>query len=247
MNDPANLITNMVAAFADGLALTERTSGQDSGHFRELTNINDDSSAGYVRYWDSNNPALDRMVLVCLLGGPVKTELLFLFGNADGVLPHFHGQLVQFPPDACVYNIDLLPRLDPVEHPDYFATVMHPLTKPYLKAVTKKDNSCAQAPQNPALAAFMSPWGIGSGKTDTAEVARVTPLLEQYVEHYLQLATTLDYPAPDGLKARDHKHIAAFFDDALDPRAWNGVYRTVGEAAGKDIKNILMQAAAQTS
>ncbi|MGI9309235.1 MAG: hypothetical protein ACR2P6_08225, partial [Gammaproteobacteria bacterium] len=196
---PPDLITGMIDTFDAALDLSERTIDAGGKYFRELQNISDGSSAGFIRYWDSRNPLLDRMVLVCLIGGPVKTQLLFLFGRAENTLPHFHGQLVQFPPDACVYNVDLLPRLDPVEHPAYFAEVMHPLSKPYLKAVSKKDNSCAQAPMNPALAAFMSPWGIGSGKTDQAEVDRVTPLLNQYVEHYVQLASSLDYPAPEGL------------------------------------------------
>ena len=62
-----------------------------------------------------------------------------------------------------------------------------------------------------------------------------------YVDHYLALARTLNYAGPAGpeLRARDQRHMRQLHSDELDPRAWKGVYRVIGEAVGHRIKDIL--------
>ena len=156
-------------------------------------------------------------------------------------MPHFHAQVVQFAPDACVFNTDFLPRLDPIDHPDYFTEVFAPLSKPYWRAVNDHDNVCSRAPANPAIAAYLTPWSIGVGRpTDRAELDRVAPQIEAFHEHYLRLADQLDYPVdPDELRDRDRRHLDAFFSDKLDPRAWRGVYGLIGESAGQELKQLL--------
>jgi len=212
----------------------------DGAAFMALRSL-EDTDAGSVRLWQAEpHSALDRMAHVQLLAGPVVTQLFFIFGKRSGCMPHFHSQLVQFPPDGCVYNADLMPRLDAVMHPGYFTNVYSDLTKPYLKATSKTENSCSKALMNPAIAAFLSPWGIVSHRTDTAEYERVRPHLDAYLTHYLQLPESLQSTASsEELTQRDAAHLERFFDDDLDPRAWNGVYRIIGEAAGKQIKAIL--------
>ena len=120
--------------------------------------------AGMLRVWHARDSSLDRMVHARLLGSPVDTSLFFVFARSDTIVPHFHGQVVQFGPDACVYNADLLPRLDPVDHPGYFDAVFGPITQAYWKATQKPENACASAPGNPAIAAYLSPWSIGAGR-----------------------------------------------------------------------------------
>jgi hypothetical protein len=215
----------------------------DGGHYMSLQQAdNPDVSAGYVRFWTAPSGApLDRMIHLRLIAGPVETQLLFIFGRADNSMPHFHAQAVQFPPAGCVYNVDFIPRLDPVDHPDWFETVFGALRRPYRKATSDAQNSCAQAPANPALAVYMSPWGIASSQTDQAELERVTPSIVAYLEQYLALASQNIWSVADpaAQSARDSRHLVRFFADELDPRAWNGVYRIVGEEAGLAIKALM--------
>jgi len=241
-----DFIADLGARSAAALEFDERM-GDPDGPFLNLTRADDPATgAGYVRVWAAREPALiDRMVHVRLQSAPVDTQLFFLFGRSETAMPHFHAQVVQFAPEACVFNADFLPRLDPVDHPDYYRQAFRPLSKPYWRAVNDTDNVCALAPANPAIAAYLSPWSIGCGKpTNRAELERVTPQIHAFLAHALKLARELDYPVADpaALRARDARHLDQFFSDRLDPRAWNGVYTLIGEAAGKELKQLLKTA-----
>jgi hypothetical protein len=205
-----------------------------------------ESTAGYLRYWLAPDASpLDRMIHMRLIAGPVETQLMFMFGKPATSMPHFHAQAVQFPPDGCVYNADLLPRLDPVDHPEWIERVYGPLRRPYRQATSDKQNSCNQAPANPALAVYMSPYGLASSQTTSEELDRVAPSIDAYLDHYLSLATEAGWDVADGeaLQDRDRRHLEKFFADEMDPRAWNGVYRIIGEAAGKRAKGLFQNPA----
>ncbi len=243
-------IEALIARCLSAVAWTERTA-PDGGPCIALTVADDpQQSAGYVRFWEgpADSP-LDRMVQMRLQAGPVETQLLFLFGRPETVMPHFHAQAVQFPPAGCVYNADLLPRVDPVDHPEWFERVFGALRRPYRKATSDRENSCAQAPANPMLALYMSPWGIASGQTDREELEKVRPSIDAYLDHYLGLAAESGWDVADtgAQVARDSRHLAQFFSDELDPRAWNGVYRIVGEDTGRRVKQLLQEPAAATA
>ncbi|MFW2403733.1 MAG: hypothetical protein ACN4GT_03125 [Gammaproteobacteria bacterium] len=231
----------MASRCREALPLDEILS--DGGPCRSLTRADDSAAAGWIRLWSApDSDLVDRMIHIRLQADPVDTQLFFLFGRRSTAMPHFHAQVVQFAPDACVYNADFLARLDPVEHPDYFAQVFEPLSKPYWRAINDQQNKCALAPANPAIAAYLTPWSIGVGQpTDRAELDRVAPQIHAFLDHYLDLARSLDYPIEDAPAqiARDRAHLENFFADRLDRRAWNGVYGMIGEAAGQDLKNIL--------
>lgn len=202
---------------------------------------NSDLSAGYVRLWRApDNLPLDRMIHMRLVAGPVETQLLFVFGITTSTMPHMHTQIVQFPPEGCVYNVDYLPRVDAVDDPGWFARVFTALRRPYRKATADSANSCAQAPANPALAVYMSPWGIASGRADKAELDRVRPCISEYIDHYISLAQESGWAAdnPAAMADRDRRHLDIFFGDDIDPRAWNGVYKVIGEELGKEIKGL---------
>jgi len=235
-------INSVIDDFTARSDLTE-TLGPDSGPYLLLTHSESPSdSAGYVRLWCAQGASpLDRMVHMRLIAGPVETQLLFVFGRADTCMPHLHLQLVEFPPDGCVYNVDLMPRLDAVDFPDWFTRVYSGLRRPYRQATGDRGNSCAQAPANPALAVYMSPWGIASGRANREELNRVEPQLRDYVSHYLALAGQDDWAPPSGVDTaeRDQRYLELFFADKLDPRAWHGVYKVVGEARGRVIKSLL--------
>ncbi|MCP4000077.1 MAG: hypothetical protein GY727_04115 [Gammaproteobacteria bacterium] len=215
----------------------------DRGPYMQLHQAeNKDATAGYVRYWIApSGDNLDRMIHLRLIAGPVETQLLFIMGRADSSMPHFHAQAVQFPPAGFVYNVDFIPRLDPVDYPEWFDLVFGPLRRPYKKATSDRDNSCAQAPANPALAVYMSPWGIASSQTDQDELERVTPCIVAYLEQYIALASQNSWSVTDPVAQceRDRRHLERFFADDLDPRAWNGVYRIVGDEAGLAIKALM--------
>ena len=233
-------ISRYIDSFVQSRLLTEieRPGG---GPYMPLTTAENGTSAGYVRLWRGTGVStLDRMIHMRLIAGPVETQLLFVFGRADTSMPHLHAQVVQFPPDGCVYNMDYLPRVDPIDHPDWFTRVFDALRRPYRRATADAANSCAQAPANPALAIYMSPWGIASGRANREELERLTSELDAYVDHYLTLANASGWEVADPLAQalRDRRHLELFFADELDPRAWNGVYRVVGEADGRSIKTV---------
>jgi len=208
-----------------------------------LSNINEPGTgAGHVRLWQARQGCGDRMIHFRLHAGPVDTQLLFLFGRPDSVLPHLHFQVVQFAADACVFNADLLPRLDPIDYPDYFTELFSPLNKAFWKATGDWQNACSHAPGNPAIALYLSPWSIGAGRpTSQAELQRVQPAFKAYLEHWLTLSKGLDYAGPDAalLRERDQRHLRCFLAESLDPRAWKGVYRIVGEETGQQIREII--------
>lgn len=243
MSDPEfgfQFVSALVSRILAAAPMQERT-GESGGPFMALTNEADGGPAGFLRLWEARDERLDRLVHLRLQSAPVDTQLLFLFGRADTCMPHFHGQVVQFGPDACVYNADIIPRLDPVDHPGYFRAVYGPVTKPYWKATADEKNACCRAPANPAIAVYLSPWSIAAGRpTNRAELDRVAPSILAYLDQELALSRGLDYPSPDGaaLRARDRRHMEIFHSDELDPRAWKGVYRVVGDATGRRIKAV---------
>jgi len=237
-----NFILGLIDKTLTSQALNE-LNADSGGPFMALSRIDDPSTdAGAVRLWRGTGDSLiDRMIHFRLISDPVDTQLFFLFGRPDSSMPHFHSQVVQFGPDACVFNADYLPRLDPVDHPDYFTEVFAPITKPYWKAINDRENICALAPASPAIAAYLSPWSIGCGRpTNRAELDRVAPSIDAFLSHYLDLAGSLAYTGPpaDQLRDRDRRHLDLFFDDRLDPRAWKGVYGVIGEDIGQRIKDI---------
>lgn len=238
-----DFIEDLIARSQSERSFAEHT-GSGGGPHRALVRADDPTqSAGYLRLWAATGDGrIDRMIHVRLRSDPVDTQLFFVFGRSDTAMPHFHAQVVQFSPDACVYNADWLPRLDPVDHPDYYTEVFGPITKAYWKAINDRENMCALAPANPAIAAYLSPWSIGVGQPTTrAELDTVTPQIHAFLAHYLQLAGGFEYPVDDGeaLRARDARHLDTFFSDHLDPRAWKGVYGVIGEATGRELKQIL--------
>ncbi|HJP38679.1 MAG: hypothetical protein QF483_09900 [Gammaproteobacteria bacterium] len=219
--------------------LTDETGGPQMALFRADDPTTD---AGALRLWQGSDDGLiDRMIHFRLVSDPVDTQLFFLFGRDGTAMPHFHAQVVQFGADACVFNTDYLPRLDPIDHPDYYTEVFATLSKPYWKAINDKNNVCALAPASPAIAVYLSPWSIGCGRpTNRAELDRVSPSIEAFLDQYLNLAGNLVYAgsSADQLRDRNQRHLEQFFDDRLDPRAWKGVYNVIGEAMGQQVKMI---------
>jgi hypothetical protein len=230
----------LIGRIQTALRLEERRTGDDP--LLPLINVADGTSAGFLRLWVATDDTLvDRLIHCRLQSGPVDTHLLFLFGRTDTPMPHFHGQVVQFGPDGFVYNADIIPRLDAVEHPDYYTEVYRPITKAYWTVATNRENVASMAPANPAIAVYLSPWSIAAGRpTNRAELERTEPSVLAYLEHYLALSRTLSYrgPGPAELRARDARHLALLQSDELDPRAWKGVYRLVGEDVGRRLKEI---------
>ncbi len=238
-------IESLAARARQSLAFEEEA-GPAGGPRLSFTSAQEpDHAAGFARVWRAGAGTLaDRMIQVRLAAGAVETQLFFAFGRAETVMPHFHAQVVQFSEAACVFNADFLPRLDPVDYPDYFRTVLHPLNTPYWKATSNYDNVCSHAPGNPGIAAYLSPWSIGTSRPATrAELDRVGPSITAFLDHWLQLASALrfDGPAAAELRARDARHLASFFDERLDPRAWKGVYRLIGEPAGHALRELLQK------
>jgi hypothetical protein len=227
------------------LALTELPGHRGGPRLTLGSPASEGGSTGYVRLWQGNAGArIDRMTQVRLQSAAADTHLLFIFGREETPMPHFHAQVVQFAADACVYNADLLPRLDPVDHPDYYREVFGPLTKAFWTATQIQENVCAQVAANPALAVYLSPWGIAAGRpTNRAELERVGPQIHAYLEHYLALAARLEDRQADPvmLRARHHRHLELFMSEDLDPRAWKGVRRIVGDAATEELRAILRE------
>ncbi len=233
-------VSELVAGCLAAYPFDEQT--VDGGPRLMLSHRDTGADAGFLRLW-SGHGVIDRMIHLRLRGDPADTQLMFVFGRSDSVMPHFHAQTVQFGEDACIYNADLIPRLDPVDHPDYYASVFAPITKAYWQATQTAGNACASAPGNPAIAAYLSPYSIGASRpTDQAELERVGKQIRLYLDHYLELPRTLAYPTPDHelLIARDQRHLGCFFSEELDQRAWKGVRRLVSDPVYSEIRTHLM-------
>ena len=234
----------LIARVQARIRLQERP-GSDGGVFLPLHNIVDGAAAGFLRLWAAiDDSQIDRLIHFRLSSPPIDTQLLFLFGRADTAMPHFHGQVVQFGVDACVYNADIIPRLDPVDHPAYFREVYGPVTRAYWKVTTDQKNVCSMAPANPAIAVYLSPWSIAAGRPTTkAELDKATPSIEAYIDQCLALAGGLAYPSPPGpqMRERDQRYLEILHSDELDPRAWKGVYRVLGEDIGHRVKGVFAQ------
>lgn len=230
------------------LAFREEPGPGGSGPLLALQSAADRSvDAGFVRrFTAAGDHQGDRVVHFRLIGGPVDTELLFFFGRPGSAMPHLHLQIVQFAADACVFNADWLPRLDPVDYPDYVRKTLEPLNRPYWQAVNDRSRVCSHAPANPGIATYLSPWSIGTGRpAPRAELDAVTPSIDAYVDHWIALATGHAFagPEPAVLRHRDARHLACFFDERLDPRAWRGVYAAIGEDAGHAVRRVLQEPA----
>ncbi|MEC9374809.1 MAG: hypothetical protein VYA80_00400 [Pseudomonadota bacterium] len=243
-DNPVNFVTDAISSCeSTGLLLEEFGKHNNDPYLKINFEEKPDLSAGWLRLWKSiDGSPLDRMVYLHLSAGPALTQLLFIFGKPESTFPHMHLQLVNLPGEGLVYNIDILPRIDPIEDFEWFNRVYRQLRRPYRKATQEEQNSCAQAPANPALAVLMSPWGIASQRTDNDELLRVEPQLNEYMKHYLNLTSQSDWSSkdPSAQKQRDRKHLNLFLSDELDPRAWNGVYRVVGKKMGMQIKHIML-------
>jgi hypothetical protein len=228
------------------LPFTEATGPGGSAPLLPLAAAADPATpAGWVRRYDGQGAHQgDRIVHFRLASAAVDTELLFFFGRAATAMPHLHLQVVQFGADACVFNADWLPRLDPVDYPDYQRHVLEPMNTPYWKAINDRSRACSHAPANPAIAAYLSPWSIGASRpAPQAELTAVTPSIDAYLDHWVALAAAPPFAGPDetALRTRDARHLACFLDERLDPRAWRGVYAAVGETAGHAIRRLIQQ------
>jgi hypothetical protein len=235
--------TALLARAGAHSALLEHLS-ESGGPFLSFRDVEDDSNAGYLRLWSmpDREAKIDRLIHCRLCKPPVDTHLLFIFGDPGSAVPHFHAQVVQFSPDACVYNADIIPRLDPVDHPEYFRAVYGPVTTAYWRATSDRQNICALASANPAVTLYLSPWGITAGRPTTRdELLRVTPSILAYLDHCLSLARMLPYPAPAAglMRARDRRHLDLLHSEKTDPRAWKGVVRIVGADPAARIRDIL--------
>lgn len=116
--------------------------------------------------------------------------------------------------------------------------------KPYWRAVNDYANVCSHAPGNPGIAAYLSPWSIGTSRPATrTELDRIAPSIHAYLDHWLALAEGFRFPGPEGarLRERDARHLACFFDESLDPRAWKGVYAAIGEVMGCQVRALLQK------
>lgn len=238
-----SFVEDLVARSCAAQGFTERN-GENGGPLIPLRAADaPHADAGFLRLWAGAPGSLaDRMLHFRLCAGPVDTQLFFLFGRADSVMPHFHAQVVQFSPTACVFNADFLPRLDAVDYPQYFRQVFDPLNKPYWKATGDYQNVCSHAPGNPAIATYLSHWSIGTSRPSTIdELVKVTPSIHGYLAHWLDLAATLRFDGPDAaiLRRRDARHLDCFLDESLDPRSWKGVYSVVGKEIGSRIRQII--------
>lgn len=241
-----SFVEELVARSLGGQTAFRERTGNAGGPFMQLRAVDAPrADAGFLRLWAAEPGSLaDRMLHFRLCAGPVDTQLFFLFGRADSVMPHFHAQVVQFSAEACVFNADFLPRLDAVDYPQYFRQVFDPLNMPYWKAINDYQNVCSHASGNPAIATYLSHWSIGTSRPATVtELAKVTPSIHSYLAHWLALASTLQFSGPDEtvMRQRDSKHLSCFLDENLDPRAWKGVYTVVGKEVGQRIRQTIAE------
>lgn len=223
-------------------ALVERATGNVSlrhvegadGPYRTL-------GSGQIELWvGGEDSTVDRMIRVTLRGGPVETQLLWLFCADDCASPHYHAQLVGMPGDRFVHNVDLLPRVDLALHGDYVAEVFEPLSEARAELVSEPQHACARGGVQPGMAVYLSPWGVVGAGAARDEVRRASKLFEVYLDHALSLSREMRFQGtPAALAARHAALVAAHTDSQLDARAWQGTERLVGVEGVSEIKRVM--------
>ncbi|WP_327011235.1 hypothetical protein OHA72_30540 [Dactylosporangium sp. NBC_01737] len=210
--------------------------------YRELRSPMSPAPVGTMRVWQGDGE-ISRMVYVGLVVPPINLDshMVFAFTASRSGVPHFtldsvHGGAYY------AYHLDLIPRAELSSHLSYMDSAYHPLTGLYEEASQREGLSRAHI--GPRQHALMSPWMLVH-RADEAAFQGMTPIVEAYVAHWLELvsaglpAPVIESLADTDLAARDGTVRANLFSPEVDP-VWAQVSRLLGEPASDEIRDVLM-------
>ncbi|MFD3807650.1 hypothetical protein ACFWSF_26065 [Streptomyces sp. NPDC058611] len=233
----ARLSRTVLDALLAGTALQERPTP-----WTVLTSPAAPHPVGSVRYFRGDGQgAVDAVVTVSLVvpAFGLDSHMVFAFGAADGPLPHFTLDSVQAG-GGYAFHLDLVQRVDLAVSPAYADLLYGPLTAPFARA--SEISGLTPAAISPRQRSLMSPWMLVHRADETA-LRAITPIAEEYLAHWLELARA--FPADAAAEAkegdaalRDRRLRQALFSREIDP-VWAQVDRLLGPAATDGLRGLL--------
>jgi hypothetical protein len=181
--------------------------------------------------------SVERMVSTSLVmpARDHQTHMLFCFGAADTLLPHFTIDSSDQGQGLFAFHLDLIPRLELGAHLTHMRAVYGPLTDTFLLA----RSIAGLTPVNitPEQRSVMSPWMLVHGANEAAFARCEQEIMTPYREHFVELCKRL--PAgPKPSLDRDRAVRAALFDPSVDP-VWGRVDRMLGVDTTALIRGLL--------
>ncbi|MFG2972485.1 hypothetical protein ACGFYY_05705 [Streptomyces sp. NPDC048331] len=233
----ARLSRSVLDALLAGTELQERPTP-----WSVLTTPAAPDPVGAVRYFRGDGQGgVDAVVTVSLVvpAFGLDSHMLFAFGAADGPLPHFTLDSVQAG-GGYAFHLDLVQRVDLAVSPSYADLVYGPLTAPFARA--SEIPGLTPAAISPRQRSLMSPWMLVH-RADESALRAITPIAEEYLRHWLELARA--FPADAAAEAkegdaplRDRRLRQALFSREIDP-VWAQVDRLLGPDATDGLRGLL--------
>ncbi|WP_157839165.1 hypothetical protein [Streptomyces flavidovirens] len=198
---------------------------------------------GSVRYFTGGHAESVASVVyigLVLPAAGLDSHMVFAFGADDCPLPHFTLDSVHAG-GAYAFHLDLVQRADLAAHPVYTDTVYGPLTKPHARAAEAPGLTAAAI--SPRQRSLMSPWMLVH-RADEAALRAITPVAEEYLEHWLSLAAAIPAEAAGeladtDLPERDRRLRTALFSREIDP-VWGRVDRLLGATTTDRLRHLLI-------
>lgn len=155
----------------------------------------DGSRCGRVtveRFGHTGRGGEGRVVDVSIAAGPVLLNTVVALTGPTTSLPHFSFEMA-VNPDGSFLSLDLIPRVDPVGHPDYVARVYEPLEPARWDATSDPGIGSARARGIHQM--LLSPWLLAVSVT-AGGVAAADAVVSAYFDHWSGLLRTGE-PDPD--------------------------------------------------
>ncbi len=233
----ARLSRTIVDALLAGTALEERATP-----WAVLTTPATPDPVGSVRYFrGAGQQDVDAVVTVSLVmpAFGLDSHMVFAFGAADSPLPHFTLDSVQAG-GGYAFHLDLVQRVDLAVSPAYADLVYGPLTEQFARA--SEIPGLTPAAISPRQRSLMSPWMLVH-RADEAALQAITPIAEEYLRHWLELARAFPADAAGEAKegdapVRDGRLRRALFSREIDP-VWSQVDRLLGTAVTDGLRGLL--------
>ncbi|MFF3214386.1 hypothetical protein ACFYYB_27450 [Streptomyces sp. NPDC002886] len=233
----ARLSRTVLDALLAGTALEERPTP-----WAVLTAPASPDPVGSVRYFRGDGRGgVDAAVTISLVvpAFGLDSHMVFAFGAASSPLPHFTLDSVQAG-GGYAFHLDLVQRVDLAVHPHYTDLVYAPLTAPFGRA--SEVPGLSPAAISPRQRSLMSPWMLVH-RADEEALQAITPIAEEYLRHWLELAWAFPPDAAAEAKqgdtaARDRRLRQALFSREIDP-VWAQVDRLLGPATTDGLRGLL--------
>ena len=198
------------------------------------------NSRGWLRVWEAKNSKHLAKVLHLWVHNSeigLDSNMISVFAQQKSPMPHLTCHYVGAPNNQFSFHTDLLPRVDPVMHPDYVNHVYKPLTHSFHQ--TKEIlGYWSRSSEHEYL---MSGWGVFGENITFEQMMKVRPVIESYFSHFINL---LETKIPHGnvsehdLSSRHRKQVLTLFNRDTDPDSYGILDNLFGSEITDQINEI---------